>query len=236
MRWSWAPWGSDEAVALVQRLLRPIESWDPEDINAIVEEQMPPLPTPTDLPTERYVFEVERAYDWSALVYAMAMQDIAVSALNMTAAKTALEQARLVLGMSPAMDNVYDDIDVLDVYRVYDRATRLNPSYNDVDDEHDDELLIEVAHVIPVTYAAHLMFSRHYWGMGDELYAVMSRRGNSVSIVDVEVTDDEYGRVIDLASELRDGDDEIDALVAQDLLERVAAREGHARGNPPSET
>jgi len=233
VRWGWAPWSSDEAVALVQRILRPILSWDPDDINVIVEEQMPPIPTPTNLPTERYVFEVERAYDWSALVFSMAAEGVPVSALNLTAAKTALEQARLVLGMSPAMDAAYDDYDALDVYRVYDEATRLNPAWHeDDDDDESDGDDIDVWHVVPITYAAHLMFARHYEGMSDPLYAVMGRRGNAVSIVDVEMSDDEYERVVDLVAELRDGGDEIDSLIARDFFERLEAREHDPRANP----
>lgn len=230
MRWGWSPVASEEAIALVRRILGPIAAWGPDDVNVMVEEQMPPLPTPTDLPAERYAFEVERAYDWSALVFVMASRGIPVSRLNLVAAKTALEQARLVLGMTPSLDLDMDDTDVSDVYAVYDDAVRLNPS--DDEDEDEDEDDIEVWNVVPVTYAAHLMFARHYEGMGDPLYAVMSRRGNGVSIVDVEMSDDEYERVIDLAAELRDGDDELDALIARDLLERITARAHDPRANP----
>ena len=55
---------------------------------------------------------------------------------------------------------------------------------------------------IRLSHAAATVFSQWWWGMGDPLYAVISRRGWSVEWVTVEASEAEKDRLIDTANEV----------------------------------
>ena len=218
MRWGWNPMASESAAALVARVLRPMMGWSDYDVNVVIEELMPPLPTPTDVSASQYADDVEDAYDWSALVYAIAKGGAGVSRINLVAAKTALEQARLVLGFSPSMDASLDPSTVADIYEVYDNAHRLNPgSEADGGDGQG-----RGARTITMPYAAFAMLSTRVLQQDDPLLALLVRRGPARETVTVEVTEAELACLEHaLRSIVRYSRERHDLLIARDMLSRL---------------
>lgn len=54
---------------------------------------------------------------------------------------------------------------------------------------------------VTLTYATYNVFQRYWWGQSDPLYAVLSRRGHSVGIEEIEASEDEVDRLCDTARE-----------------------------------
>lgn len=55
-------------------------------------------------------------------------------------------------------------------------------------------------------YDSLSIFQQYWWGQTDPLYAILSRRGNSVDWVNVDASLEELRRLRDLCAEIRDND------------------------------
>jgi hypothetical protein len=73
-------------------------------------------------------------------------------------------------------------------------------------------------------YDALNVFQRYWWGQWDPLYAMLSRRGNSVAPVTLDVSDDELERFEDVAKEIvKTSDDPGEVRTARIYLKRIPA-------------
>jgi len=79
---------------------------------------------------------------------------------------------------------------------------------------------------IKIGYDTLNIFQRYWEGQGDPLYALLSRRGNSVDIVTVKVSKEELERLIDQAKEILRKGDKIEKRVAKATLGRLK-KAGH---------
>lgn len=77
---------------------------------------------------------------------------------------------------------------------------------------------------LEIGYGTYMVFQQYWEGQGDPLYAVLSRRGSSVDWVTVFVTPEEADRLEEVAQEIAQGDDERDAHVARQFLQRAYIR------------
>lgn len=95
---------------------------------------------------------------------------------------------------------------------------------------------IDVRHEVPISYSVYNVFSRYWWGQADPLYAALLRRGDSVSIVSVEVSDEEFERLVDTADEILLSSEEPTELATAKSFKRALLRRGrrdtHAVRNP----
>jgi hypothetical protein len=77
---------------------------------------------------------------------------------------------------------------------------------------------------VELTYADLNVFQRYWWGQWDPLYAVLSRRGNSVSRVTLEASEEELERLHDVAEEIvQKSDDSGEVRTAKAYLKRIGA-------------
>jgi len=77
---------------------------------------------------------------------------------------------------------------------------------------------------VELTYADLNVFQRYWWGQWDPLYAVLSRRGNSVGRVTLEASEEELERLQDVAEEIiRKSDDSGEVRTAKAYLKRIGA-------------
>lgn len=98
------------------------------------------------------------------------------------------------------------------------------------------------AHRFPIRigYGTYLVFSENWWGSGDPLYALLSRRGNSVDWVTVFASAKELDRMEEVANSLLFGGDAREKRVAAPVLHDIQiARSGglsaaSAEANPSS--
>ena len=75
--------------------------------------------------------------------------------------------------------------------------------------------------VLPIGYGTFNVFQRYWWGQGDPLYAVLSRRGTSVDWVTVYASEAEWERLVGTAEEILEvSDDECERRVARAFLDR----------------
>jgi len=74
---------------------------------------------------------------------------------------------------------------------------------------------------VPIGYDTYNIFQQWWWGQGDPLYAILSRRGHSVSIVTVKASEEELERLIDQAKELLVKGDKTEKRVAKATLDRL---------------
>jgi hypothetical protein len=75
---------------------------------------------------------------------------------------------------------------------------------------------------IELGYDALNIFQRYWGGQGDPLYAMLSRRGTSVSIVKLDVSQRELDRFEDVAQEIvKTSDDPSEVRVAKVYLKRI---------------
>jgi len=81
---------------------------------------------------------------------------------------------------------------------------------------------------IPLSYGLYNIFQRYWWGQGDPLYAVLSRRGHSVDWVDVEMSRTELDRLHEVAEEILTSGEPQEKRVAKQFL-RSSKREGYYR-------
>jgi len=74
---------------------------------------------------------------------------------------------------------------------------------------------------VELSYADLNVFQRYWWGQWDPLYAVLSRRGNSVSWVWVDASEEELERLTDVANEIIEkSDDKGEVRTAKAFLKR----------------
>lgn len=77
---------------------------------------------------------------------------------------------------------------------------------------------------VELGYDALNIFQRYWEGQGDLLYAMLSRRGTSVSIVELDVSRRELERFEDVAKEIvKDSDDASEVRVAKAYLKKIPA-------------
>lgn len=77
----------------------------------------------------------------------------------------------------------------------------------------------EPSHTVSLGHDALKVFQRYWWGQSDPLYAMLSRRGNSVDVITLDVSDEELGRFISVAQEImRESDDPSEVRVAQKYI------------------
>lgn len=76
---------------------------------------------------------------------------------------------------------------------------------------------------VRISYAVYNVFQRYWHGQGDSLYAVLSRRGNSVDWVTVEASENEIDRLEETANEIIDSDESTagDRRTAESLLKQL---------------
>jgi len=80
----------------------------------------------------------------------------------------------------------------------------------------------EAAIPVRLSYAVYNVFSRYYGGQGDPLYAILSRRGDSVDWVTVHATPEEVDRLASVAEEiLQTSDDRGELHTAKSLLDQL---------------
>lgn len=86
---------------------------------------------------------------------------------------------------------------------------------------------VEVTYRLPIGYGTFNVFSRYWWGQGDPLYAVLSRRGTSVDWVTVEASQAEVDRLLDTAHEiLESSEDPGERNAAEAFLKDFHERHG----------
>lgn len=74
---------------------------------------------------------------------------------------------------------------------------------------------------VELSYADLNVFQRYWWGQWDPLYAVLSRRGNSVGWVWVDASEEELERLTDVANEIIEkSDDKGEVRTAKAFLKR----------------
>jgi len=92
----------------------------------------------------------------------------------------------------------------------------------------------EMTYELPIGYDVFNIFQRYWWGQGDPLYAVLSRRGTSVDWVTVEASEEEVDRMVETAREiLEKSSDETERRVADAFLRRFEERFGSVSENNP---
>ena len=75
---------------------------------------------------------------------------------------------------------------------------------------------------IKLSYAVYNVFQRYWEGQNDPLYAILSRRGNSVDWVEVEASEEEIDRLKEVAKEILDtSDDKGEIRTAESLLKLI---------------
>lgn len=75
---------------------------------------------------------------------------------------------------------------------------------------------------LTLSYAVLNVFQRYWLGQGDYLYAVLSRRGNSVDLVEVEVSGSEQDRLEEVAKYIfQQSSEEGEVRTAESLLEEL---------------
>jgi hypothetical protein len=74
-------------------------------------------------------------------------------------------------------------------------------------DEYDEVRRRSLSKSVKISYAAYNVFQQYWHGQGDALYAVLSRRGNSVDWVTVDAMPDEIERLEETAEEITDNED-----------------------------
>ena len=112
--------------------------------------------------------------------------------------------------------------------------------------EENPELGEEYNIPIRLGYGAYQIFQQYWMGQGDPLYALLSRRDDSVDIVTVEASEEEIDRLEQVAREIIEANEDPNHVrVAQGVLQDISAlstgeEDIHgpsdvANGTPPEE-
>lgn len=78
---------------------------------------------------------------------------------------------------------------------------------------------------IEIGYGTYNVLQRYWWGQGDPLYAVLSRRGNFVDWITVSASDAEIDRLVESAQEAMASDNRMEQRVG-DLFLKSLKKQG----------